>query len=59
EYVYRAPKQTAPRTGGQVYVTSLDEALTAAGKLAATLPGVPPGDGAAKVQQALSRVGRV
>ncbi|MFC9769527.1 hypothetical protein [Rhodococcus jostii] len=59
EYVYRAPKQTAVRTGGQVFTTGLDEALTAAGDLAATLPGVPPGDGAAKVQQALSHVGGV
>ncbi|MFD7045771.1 hypothetical protein [Rhodococcus jostii] len=58
EYVYRAPRQTAVRTGGQVYVTSLDVALAAAGNLAAMIPGVPPGDGAAKVQQALSRVGR-
>ncbi|MFC9768805.1 hypothetical protein [Rhodococcus jostii] len=54
EYVYQAPKRTAVKTGGQLYVTSLDEALTAAGDLAATLPGVPSGDGAA-----LSRVGRV
>ncbi|MFC9769462.1 hypothetical protein [Rhodococcus jostii] len=57
EYVYR--KQTTVKTGGRVYVTSLDEALTGAGDLAATLPGVPPGDGAAKVQQALSHGGRV
>ncbi|MFC9768669.1 hypothetical protein [Rhodococcus jostii] len=59
EYVYRAPKQTAPKAGGQLFTTSLDEALTAAGNLAATLPGVPPGDGAAKVQRALSHCGRV
>ncbi|MFD7046310.1 hypothetical protein [Rhodococcus jostii] len=58
EYVYQAPKQTAVRTGGQLFTTSLDEALTAAGNLAATIPGVPPGDGAAKAQKALSCVGR-
>ncbi|MFC9769403.1 hypothetical protein [Rhodococcus jostii] len=62
EYVYRAPRQTAVKTGGQLFTTSLDEALTAAGNLAAMIPGVPSGDGAATTQQAqraLSHVGGV
>ncbi|MFC9769260.1 hypothetical protein [Rhodococcus jostii] len=59
EYVYRAPKQTTVKTGGHEFTTSLNEALTAAGKLAATLPGVPPAaEKGQKVQQALSHVGR-
>ncbi|MFC9769725.1 hypothetical protein [Rhodococcus jostii] len=55
---YRAPKPTTVHTDGQVSVTTLNDALTAIGNLAATLPGVPPVDGAAKAQ-GLSHIGRV